>query len=450
MSRLARTAHAALLAAFAAAAGPAYAWSNHALGTRPALASMAELGALPPVPAESLADYLAADARGVASLLAQEEAWARRNVAQYPPRPDALAFAAQGTSRDALVARFAAATRINPQSRLALFAQLPPGADASGRPVLAKEAITIFPHSDSARLDTFVALREGEPVSVIDVIATASDEPDYGLDIGLWSDTSTSYGKTYGFGRQPFGNPAVDISSQAPLHMGFFHEPKVVYAAAPFLGRTFPEYRVHLWQALAAQAFRSGHPYWGWRFAGWGLHYVQDLTQPYHSRVLPGAGALRMLWINALDLAGMHGPKNAVVNVVTNRHFALENYELHWLFGALRRKDANDAALRALGGGAGDTTPTFSDASLRQTITRESYDAADAIDEALVAALPRRYTSDPSYVFGVTEPAVDLYAALAAADPAARSTLERGVLPLLAHFGTHTRSFIRAVLQMSR
>ncbi len=439
-----------MLASLGVAAGSASAWSNHALGTRPALASMAELAALPAVKAESLADFLAADERGVAAVLEQEEAWARRNVAQYPPRPDGLAFRVQGGSGDAIVARFAAATRINPQCRFALFVQLPPGADTSGRPILPTAAVTLFANSDSARLDTFVALREGEPVGVVDVIATASDEPDYGLDIGLWSDASTSYGKTYGLGRQPFGNPAVDISSQAPMHMGFFHEPAIVYAAAPFLRRTFPEYRVHLWQALAAQAFRSGHPYWGWRFAGWALHYVQDLTQPYHARVLPGAGALRMMWINALDVAGVHGPKNDVVNFVTNRHFALENYELHWLFGALRRKDANDAALRALGGGAGDAAMPFGDASLRQTITRESYDASDAIDEALVAALPRRYTSDPSYVFGVTEPAVDLYALLATADPAARATLEGGILPLLAHFGTHTRSFIRAVLQSSR
>ena len=448
---MSRPARAAALAALAlAAAGPVAAWNNHALGTWPALAPMAELSTLRPVPAERLAAFLAADASGVAAVLGQEEAWARRNVPAYPPRPEALAFRAAGAAGEALVARFVAATRINPQSRLALYLQLPPGGDPAGRPTLPAAAVTIFEHSESSRLDTFVALREGEPVGVVDVIASASDEPDYGLDIGLWSDDGTSYGRTYGLGKQPFGNPALAFSSQGPMHMGFFHEPAIVYAAAPFLRRTFPEYRVHLWRSLAAQAFRSGHPYWGWRFAGWALHYVQDLTQPYHARVLPGAGALRMMWVNALDVAGLHGPKDRVVTFVSNRHLALENYAQHWLYDALLGRNANDAALQALRGGSGRIAAQFRDDSLRQTISRQSYDAADATDAALVAALPPRYTSDPAYVFGVTESRVDLHALLVRSDPAARAALEGAVLPLLANFGTHSRSFIAAVLQSSR
>jgi hypothetical protein len=448
---LSRLARAAALAALAlAAAGPAGAWNNHALGTWPALAPMAELSGRGPVQAESLAAFLAAEATGVATVLAQEEAWARRNVPAYPARPEALAFGPESASGDALVARFIAATRINPQSRLALFLQLPPGDAPAGRPTLPTSAVMTFEHSESSRLDTFVALREGERVRVVDVIASASDEPDYGLDIGLWSDDETSYGRAYGLGKQPFGNPAIAFSSQGPMHMGFFHEPAIVYAAAPFLRRTFPEYRVHLWRSLAAQAFRSGHPYWGWRFAGWALHYVQDLTQPYHARVLPGAGALRMMWINALDIAGLHGPKDRVIAFVSNRHFALENYAQHWLYEALLRRDANDAALQALRGGSGQAAVPFGDASLRQTISRQSYDAADTIDAALVAALPPRYTSEPSYVFGVTEPGIDLHALLAKSDPAARAALERAIVPLLANFGTHSRSFVGAVLQSSR
>ncbi|MDQ2734718.1 MAG: phospholipase [Pseudomonadota bacterium] len=445
MSLLAR---AAAFAALAWVAGPASAWNNHALGTWPALAPMAELKALAPVAAESLQSFLAADGRGIAAVLTQEEAWARRNVPTYPPRPGALAFRSEGASGD-LLARFVAATRINPRARFALYLQLAPGAERNGRLRLPASAVTTFEHSESSRLDTFVALLEGEPVPVIDVIASASDEPDYGLDIGLWNDDATAFGNAYGFGKQPFGNPAVAFSSQAPMHMGFFHEAKIVYAAAPFLRRTYPEYRVHLWRSLAAEAFRSGHPYWGWRFAGWALHYVQDLTQPYHARVLPGAGTLRMMWINALDLAGMHTAKDRVVALVTNRHLALENYQLHWLYQALLRKNMNDAALTALRSGAEAAQP-YTDASLRQTISRQSYEAADTIDAALVAALPPRYTSDPAYIVGVTEPDLDLYAAMAKAGPSARAALERAMLPLLGHFGAYSRSFIRAVLQTSR
>ncbi len=447
MSRLAR---AIAFAALAWAAGPAGAWSNHALGTWPALATLPELGTMPLAKAESLASYLASQGPAVAAVLAQEEAWARQHIPEYPARPDALAFRPEGADGDALVARFIAATRINPQSRLSLYLQLPPGGNRMGRLVLPAAAVTTVEHSESSKLDTFVALLEGEPVPVLDVIASASDEPDYGLDIGIWSDDATRYGASYGLGKQPFGNPSVPFSSQAPMHMGFFHEPAIVYAAAPYLRRTFPEYRVHLWQSLAAQAFRNGHPYWGARFAGWGLHYVQDLTQPYHARVLPGAGTLRMMWINALDIAGVHGPKDRVIVFVTNRHLALENYELHWLRDSLARGNVNDPALRALRGSAGEPVLPFRDDSLRKTITRESYDEADAVDAALVAALPARYTSDPSYTVGVTEAGLDFYAQLAQSDPLKQATLQSAVLPLLAHFGAHSRSFIRAVLQSSR
>jgi len=314
---------------------------------------------------------------------------------------------------------------------------------------LAALAVTTAEHSEPSRLDRFVALHEGEEVPVLDVIASASDEPDYGFDIGVWSDNATSYGATYGFGKQPFGNPKISFASQAPMHMGFFHEAGVVYMAASFLRRTFPEYRAHLWRSLAAEAFRSGHPYWGWRFAGWGLHYVQDLTQPYHARVMPGAGALRMMWINALDIVGLHGPKTRAIALLTNRHLALENFEQHWLHDALEAGRSNDPALEALRGRPGEPVAPFGDASLRDSVTRRAFDAADAIDSALLATLPARLTSDPDYVFGVTEPDLDVHALLARDDPAAESALQVATLPLLREFGARSRDYVAAILAAS-
>jgi asparagine synthase (glutamine-hydrolysing) len=51
-------------------------------------------------------------------------------------------------------------------------------------------------------------------------------------------------------------------------------------------------------------AFKTGHPYWGYRFLGWGLHYVGDLSQPFHSRVLPNYSTLGMLWIYFKSILG--------------------------------------------------------------------------------------------------------------------------------------------------
>lgn len=429
---------------------PAGAWSNHALGTWPAVSVMPELRGIAPVKVERLESFLAAESTGLSELLRAEEQWATQSVPGYPPRPDDLAFQSRGASPDELVRRFVAAVRVNPASRLALFLQLPPGQGANGRATLLESDVTTLKRTESTKFNTFVAVHEGDLVPVVDVTATASDEPDYGIDIGLWEDDGTSYGKAYGFGKQPFGNPAIEFSSQGPMHIGFFHESAIVYKAAPFLLRTFPEYRIHMWRSLASYALRTGHPYWGWRFAGWALHYIQDLTQPYHARVLPGVGLASMLWINALDVAGIHGPKARAITFVTNRHLALENYQLRWLRDAHMRHDTDDAALRALSDTSRDAQATYRDDAPRRLITLQASELADALDATLVVQLPAKYTSDPNYVFGETETGLDLYSELAKSRPAARQSMTQAIAPLLGNFGMYSRSFVRTLLAGAR
>jgi hypothetical protein len=437
-------ARAAVVVAAGLAAGTAFSWSNHALLSWTALSVLPEVTGRAPVRVESLASFVAADPAGLAEVLRAEEAWARANVPAYPPRPDGLAFRAD-TPPGERVARFLAAVRVNPSARLALYLQLPPDQGPAGRPVLAEADVTVMKTDEAAKVNTFVALREGERVPVIDVIASATDEPDYGLDYGLWEDNGTAWGRTYGFGKQPFGNPAVEWSSQGPLHLGYFHEAGIVYKAAPFLLRAYPEYRIHLWRALAAFALRNGHEYWAWRFAGWGLHYVQDLGQPYHARVLPGVSVPRMLWINGLHMAGIEGPRRDAVQLVTNRHFALENFERQWMRATHAAKDAPDVGAEALRDTRLDRL-AYGDDWPRRVVTKQAADAADAVDAALVAALQPRYTSDPTYIFGVTDSGVDLHAELGARAPASREALQRAIAPLLGNVGSSSRAYVRSLV----
>lgn len=72
------------------------------------------------------------------------------------------------------------------------------------------------------------------------MIASANDEPDFGMDIGLFADNGTDFGQRYGFGQQPFGNPNLDYGSQAPFHMGFYHLDWLTRTAQPSLLRTYP------------------------------------------------------------------------------------------------------------------------------------------------------------------------------------------------------------------
>ncbi|MES2047124.1 MAG: hypothetical protein V4447_01890 [Pseudomonadota bacterium] len=426
---------------------PAAAWSNHALGTWQALSSLFAAGKTPAVSVESLESFLIAQGHTLESLLQQEEQWARTNVPEYPQRPSNLSYR-YSTDAKQIRQRFMAALRINPQSKLPLYLQMQPGADVSGKTLLAWNAVTTLQHSLSVMNGQFLRVKEGDMLAALDVVASASDEPDYGLDLGLWDNNGNARSLGYQFGKQAFGNPALEYSSQAPFHMGFFHESPIVYKAAGFLRRTYPEYRIHLYQTLSRHAFNTGHAYWGWRFAGWALHYVQDLTQPYHTSVLPGVSVARMLWINALDMAGAHGSKQNVITLVSNRHAALENYQYYRMHTAYLRNDKEDALLRATRENVKPTTLPYSPSQVRQGISLESHALANATDAVLEHVLPTKYISDPLYVLGETEPDLNLFAVMSQQTVSQQTLMTDATVSLMRNFGTHTRAFILATVAL--
>jgi len=276
------------------------------------------------------------------------------------------------------------------------------------------------------------------------VIASAVDEPDYGLDIGLWEDNDTEFGRIYGFGKQPFGNPKLSFGSQAPFHMGFFHESPIIYAAAGFLRRTYPEYRMHLWQTLARHALLSGHPYWGWRFAGWAMHYAQDLTQPYHASVLPGTSTAGMLWINALDMAGASKAKQHAVTFVSNRHLVMENFHQHSLLVPLEKGELEHPNLTAFAQVAKDKERmVLTEFGLRDVVTKRSHAVADEMDDWMVKTFPATYVSDPQFDVGAIGQNLNFYSVMTQHNPAARDALDKRLRDLSADFGSVTRAVWR-------
>lgn len=427
---------------------PAWGWSNHVLVTRPALAALPAVAGLAPVRVESIESFLVAQGPELEPVLDEaEQAW----QAQGPdcaPRPEALRYRVDEAADAAeLRRRFLAAVRVAPEARLALYVQRGPGtADAGTARRLPATTVTQLPDDEALGTITFEALAEGDELAPLDVLASASDEPDYGLDLGLWEDNGTPQGLAYGFGRQPFGNPALVFGSQAPFHMGFWHESRIIYAAASFLKRTCPAHRVALWQALAKHALRTGHDYWGWRFAGWAVHYLQDLAQPYHARVLPDVGTVRMLWINALHMAGWPRLRDEAVTRVSNRHLAFENFARTALEAGARGEPATGVLAAALGGD-GTEDPPWTEDSLRKVVAGHAAAAADELDRVIATALPRRYVDDPSFDFGASGERVDLFALLSESDPAGRDALANALAARLAEAGRHTRAFVRELLE---
>lgn len=84
--------------------------------------------------------------------------------------------------------------------------------------------------------------------------------------------------------------------------------------------------RVEIYFQLSRLAFALGEDYWGWRFLAGGLHYLQDLHQPYHAgQVTPtllrqGLGVL-LSW--GWKEKGFMG---SFVHVISNSHRFFETY----------------------------------------------------------------------------------------------------------------------------
>lgn len=428
---------------------PALAWNNHALASYRAFENLPEVAHAPPVAAEPLEYFLHDQAGPLAALLAAQDAWAQSHVPTYPPLPAALRFdatvAAQGPQ--ALRQAFLTALRVSPLSRLALYVQPDPWAGPPVGERLPHDAVSALPvRSTDGTGHVFIRIHPGQPIAPLAVLASACDEPDYGMDLLLWQDSGSPWGKRYGFGPLPFGNPKLALSTQAPFHMGFFHERAIVYLAAGFLKRTYPLLRIHQYLGLSELAFRSGHPYWGWRFAGLAVHYVQDLTQPYHSSLAPGFATARLLGINLLAMLGMPGPKADLVTLLSNRHFVIENYE-----GQLLLADARTRQNGPLEQALHDTTQDagygpWNDAYALNVVSRQAHDEGETVTTQLLASAPARYVSDPGFDFGVHAPEIDLMSELQQHDTASRTMLQNTLAALMRNFGAHSRNLVRGVL----
>ncbi len=438
----------ALTLALTLTASQAFAWSNHSVPSYRALEQMPELAHAAPVTVEPLEAFLKAEEKTIEALLATQEAWAAANLENYPTRPAALAFVAKPERTDeARRKAFFMALRIAPNSKFALYIQPDPLQPVTGTR-LAYSAVNTLPEQPHSEYK-FIALKPGDTVAPLAVIASAADEPDYGLDINLFEDSPSEWGKLYGFGKLPFGNPALYFSTQAPFHMGFFHEDRIVYLAAPFIKRTFPLLRSYQYWSLAALAFRTGHPYWGWRFAGLSLHYLQDLTQPYHASLAPGNSTIKMLGINVLAMAGMGGMKDDMIVLLSNRHLALEKYQNELMHNAASNK-LETAIERALHNTSNDQSyPEWSDKYLRNVVSAQSWAYAPQLTDILVATMPAKFVSDPSFDFGVKESEITLVDELAKQDGASRAKLENALAELLGNFGAHSRNAVRSIMKAS-
>ncbi|MCH1609925.1 MAG: hypothetical protein L7S53_01315 [Luminiphilus sp.] len=362
-----------------------WAWSDHASLIWPLLRSQPQL-IHQTVVAEPLDAFLAAEQAGIAETLKAVESWSVTAIEHYPPTPEDLRW---GTDHAPTAERFFAAIRVNPMLPYRLYVDLSPERNQPEQASLAWSELSFLGGGTSQLAGRYWALAPGEPVSIAEVIASANDEPDFGIDIGLFTDNGTEFGQRYGFGIQPFGNPNLEYGSQAPFHMGFYHLDWLSRTAQPSLRRTYPLWRIALFGELAELAFSTGHEYWGWRFLGWGLHYVGALTQPYHAIPLPGVDTVDALW------SVVQGKTGELVQLVSNRHGVIESYQYHRLTRALEARQWSAPLLKAISDHPDTADVEYE--SFVMALTADSVEAAADFDAAIERNVPARFVSDPTF-----------------------------------------------------
>ena len=421
-----------------------HAWNIHALFSYPVLSSIPEIKSARPVKVKNLRSFLIAEEKNLEAFLAEEEIWARKHLNYYRPLPDALAFKATGNHKD-ILQRFFHAIRINPGTKAKSYLQLIPGRKAGNKKRLKPENLTFLQDREFLKNTVFVKLQEGEQVSPLDVITGATDEPDYGMDVGLYENNKTSSGKMYNFGIQPFGNPNLEHGSQPPFHMGFYHEAWIVFFMGDFLTETYPEYRIHLFKKLSEFAFKANQDYWGWRFLGWGLHYVGDLTQPYHSSALPGVNTLETLWINFLSIIGFPDSAKNAIQLVSNRHVAIEYFGQSILERVYIEHNTEHPLLRTLK--TKQKYLIYNDSFPREIIAKAAYERAEALDAIIEECIPAKYVSDPEFELGNSEARQNIVAIVREQKgEAAVKKLTNTIGELLELYSIYTHSYVMDVL----
>ena len=423
-----------------------YSWSNHTLISHDLLQALPEVRDAALVEVESIEAFLMATEPQLAAFLADQEQQMRGSLRYYAPRPDNLRFTATGDAQS-VRKRFTQAIRINPHSKLALYRQLLPGQVNDGAPIDAQDVTTLADPVHLVEVQ-LIQLTEGQRVAPLEVVTTANDEPDHGLDIGLFTDSNTDYGQQYGFGAQPFGNPALAYGTQAPFHMGFYHEPGIIYAAAGFLKRTYPEYRILLYKQLAEFAFAQGHDYWGWRFMGWGLHYVGDFSNPYHVTPLPGASTLDILVPGVLGVIGLPSAQRKATQLTSNRHTALEDFQQEVMDRAYIAQQSSPL-IRALV--PPETSALFTNEQVIGLIAKTAYDKAEQVDRVLQQAMPAKFINDSAIEYsdlGVKSQLPDFV--LQESGLEAYQRMETVVADLLGDFAQYGTAYVRSILSQPR
>lgn len=368
------------LLALAALPSTALAWGEHYMLSDRAFSNPEVSYVEEKVQVEPLDAFLSDQAGALTTLFADYYAWeaGRGNTRFKPQTFDPAA---------PTVANFLHACRLNPETTFALVNRVLPGQKPTRTEV---DPTSVWPGmKEHPPLPLVFEDVTGLEVSGHSVLTTFADEPDWQMDRSLWTIPE------YGYGTQPYGKTEGE-GTKAPFHIQYMHENMLVRKFAPEMTEGMMLDRIELYLRLSKLAFDSGHPYWGYRFAAWGTHFIEDLSQPYHARAVPWAHGWYYLHF-ALSPA-KDRIKTKTTALVTNRHLLYEDYVAYGLLRSYTAHDVNSAALGSYLT-SGETVYAGVDGAeaLMEKVSQASFDHGPAIDRALRHGYPKYMVKDPKW-----------------------------------------------------
>lgn len=227
-----------------------------------------------------------------------------------------------------------------------------------------------------------------------DWLVLFSDEPDWGMDQGLFGSGDPRYGEI------PYGT-LKGTGSQAPFHMYFPCENWVSLKIKPSLKQGMTHLRFVAFANLAQTALCAGDQYWGARFLACAIHYMQDMTAPYHSSAVPFLNPLVI--VKAVFAKDKERFSREKTQLLSNRHFLYEAVAARMqilgaespkkLYPSLAQKidaicDAQDEE---------DETPSFLLMKGFKACNKAAFSRAHKIDKLVSKSFPKKLVADPSY-----------------------------------------------------
>ncbi|WP_231556573.1 MULTISPECIES: hypothetical protein [unclassified Thermotoga] len=135
------------------------------------------------------------------------------------------------------------------------------------------------------------------------ILTVYSSEPDWGMDQGI--DFPPYVKLVKNITKMDLNTTAVHRHSKwSILGLEFFEADKSFY----------------YFHDMAKEAFKRGDRYWGYRFLARALHYIEDLSQPYHNKPADVGEIIKALW------------NGSIRTMMENAHYAYDRFLAYLIY----------------------------------------------------------------------------------------------------------------------